>query len=87
MGEYKVMTNIKAHVNVISVRGICYLKNSNEMYLLMEYCEFGSLERYLEDHLVNLITPGIKTDEEFFVHRKSHRHQRYWGMLIKRPEE
>lgn len=73
VGEYKIMAYLTPHVNVISVRGICYISKNNELYLLTEFCEFGSLQEYLKRHKVNaLLTKISKT----LSARRTNRHRR-----------
>lgn len=54
LGEYKIMAYIKPHVNVLSLHGICCVQKTNELYLVTEFCELGSLKDYLKQHPVSL---------------------------------
>jgi len=46
--ELKIMSNLKMHPNLVNLLGACTSESHlNEVYLIMEYCPFGDLKRFL----------------------------------------
>lgn len=51
MAEVKIMTVIVPHVNVVSLIGACTSSiHRMRLYVLTEFCEYGSLKDYLTKH-------------------------------------
>lgn len=53
------MQRIDAHVNVLTLLGGCTsrLELTGEIFVLMEFCEHGSLKKYLEDRWSDFVYP------------------------------
>ena len=49
--ELKILSNLRMHPNLVNLLGACTSNSHlNEVYLLLEYCPFGDLKRFLLDH-------------------------------------
>jgi hypothetical protein len=50
VGELKIMSFVRPHVNVLQLLGACTknLQKDKELFLIMELCENGSLKDYLQ---------------------------------------
>ena len=49
--ELKILSNLEMHPNLVNLLGACTSNSHlNEVYLLLEYCPFGDLKRFLLDH-------------------------------------
>ena len=55
--EIKIMSNVKPHPNLVSMIGSCTseLKESRKLWLLLEYCPHGNLQRYLVKNKSNIL--------------------------------
>ena len=49
IGEIKIMSNVDPHLNLVNMIGSCTsdFKETNQLWLLLEYCKFGDLKTYL----------------------------------------
>jgi len=46
--ELKILSNLKMHLNLVNLVGACTSELlSNEVYLLLEYCPFGDMKKFL----------------------------------------
>jgi len=46
--ELKILSNLKMHLNLVNLLGACTSELSkNEVYLLLEYCPFGDMKKFL----------------------------------------
>ena len=61
--EIKIMGYIKPHLNLVSMIGSCAsdLDNEKEMWLIIEFCEYGDLKNFLIENK-NKILSGSKED-------------------------
>ena len=52
LDEIKIMSHVDPHLNLVSMVGACTsdLKDLGQIWLLLEFCEFGDLKRYLKEH-------------------------------------
>ena len=49
--ELKIMSNLAMHPNLVNLLGACTSNSHlNEVYLLLEFCPFGDLKRFLLEH-------------------------------------
>ena len=46
--EAKAMIKVSKHDHIVNILGLSV--NENTVYLLLEYCTNGSIEKYLRDH-------------------------------------
>ena len=49
IGEIKIMSNVDPHLNLVNMIGSCTsdFAETNQLWLLLEYCQFGDLKSYL----------------------------------------
>ena len=52
LDEIKIMSHVDPHLNLVSMVGACTadLKDLGQIWLLLEFCQFGDLKRYLKAH-------------------------------------
>ena len=49
--ELKILSNLRMHPNLVNLLGACTSNSHlNEVYLLLEFCPFGDLKRFLLEH-------------------------------------
>ena len=61
--EIKLMSHIKPNLNLVSMIGSCTseLKQNGKLWLIIEYCEYGDLKRYLNTYKNKLLS-GTESD-------------------------
>ena len=51
MSELKIMIHLGRHLNIVNLLGSCTSGLARkELYLIVEYCRFGNLQKYLLSH-------------------------------------
>ena len=50
--EIKIRSHVSPHINIVSMVGACTseLKENNKFWLLLEYCQFGALKKFLREN-------------------------------------
>lgn len=67
-GELKIMSNIRPHINVLSLIGACTnAVEQRELLMLTEYCENGSLRDYLIKNCVKFEGFEVNKAGQFIV--------------------
>lgn len=66
--ELKVMCSIDKHVNLVNLLGICIDVIEHEVFLLIEYCNFGDLKQFLCENRTLFWNKMSKTDKEEPTH-------------------
>ncbi|OXA47685.1 Vascular endothelial growth factor receptor 3 [Folsomia candida] len=83
LSELKVMIYIGRHENIIGLIGACTEKLWNrELYLILEYCQHGSLQKYLQDNrsdFKNSSTKRVTKDPTQLISE----YQNHWGDTFK----
>ena len=61
MAELKIMTHLGKHLNIVNLLGACTdTLNKRELLVIVEYCRFGNIQKYLllhRTHFINQIDP------------------------------
>lgn len=65
LDEIKIMSHVDPHLNLVSMIGACTsdLQNRGEIWLLLEFCRFGSLLEFLKDHKFLLLSDKTQPDQ------------------------
>ena len=52
LDEIKIMSHVDPHLNLVSMLGACTsdFKDCGQIWLLLEFCQFGNLKEYLKNH-------------------------------------
>ena len=51
MSELKIMIHLGKHLNIVNLLGSCTKGLARkELYIIVEYCRFGNLQKYLMQH-------------------------------------
>ena len=51
MAELQIMSHMGKHANIVNLLGACTMTlNKRELLIIMEYCRFGNIQKYLMDH-------------------------------------
>ena len=52
LDEIKIMSHVDPHLNLVSMVGACTsnFKDCGQIWLLLEFCQFGNLKEYLKNH-------------------------------------
>ena len=63
MAEIKIMIHLGRHINVVNLLGACTrdLGTKRELYMIVEYCKFGNLQKFIQTHrdvFVNQLDPA-----------------------------
>ena len=59
MSELKIMIHLGKHLNIVNLLGSCTKGLARkELYIIVEYCRFGNLQKYLMQHRYTLIHLG-----------------------------
>jgi serine/threonine protein kinase len=63
IGEIKVLGHVKPHLNLVSMIGSCTteFKKSEQLWVLLEFCEYGDLRNYLLGNRWNILS-GSQSD-------------------------
>ena len=63
IAEIKVLGHVKPHLNLVSMIGSCTteFKKSKQVWMLLEFCEYGDLRNYLLGNRWNILS-GSKSD-------------------------
>ena len=63
LGEIKVLGHVNPHLNLVSMIGSCTaeFKKSGQVWILLEFCEYGDLRNYLLGNRWNLLS-GLEND-------------------------
>jgi len=82
MSELKIMIHLGKHLNIVNLLGACTEDlNKRELFIVVEYCRFGNLQKYLQKHrnqFISQINPdndqidftiGRQTSECAAVHK------------------
>ena len=58
LGEIKVLGHVKPHLNLVSMIGSCTseFKKYEQMWILLEFCEYGDLRNYLLGNRWNILS-------------------------------
>ena len=58
LGEIKVLGHVKPHLNLVSMIGSCTteFKKCEQLWVLLEYCEYGDLRNYLLGNRWNILS-------------------------------
>lgn len=63
--ELKVLNYIGCHVNIVNLLGACTANLiKGELYVIVEYCQFGSLQQYLYANRGNFWTNNVNNDND-----------------------
>ncbi len=61
MSELKIMIHLGRHINIVNLLGACTKELAKkELFVIVEYCRFGNLQKYLlqhRHHYINQIDP------------------------------
>ena len=61
MSELKIMIHLGKHLNIVNLLGACTDSlNKRELFVIVEYCRFGNIQKYLllhRSHFINQIDP------------------------------
>ena len=62
MAEVKIMIHLGRHINVVNLLGACTkdLGAKRELYMIVEYCRFGNLQKFIQTHrdvFINQLDP------------------------------
>ena len=61
MAELKIMSHIGKHLNIVNLLGACTTSlNKRELLLIVEYCRFGNIQKYLmvhRNHYIDQVDP------------------------------
>ena len=62
MAELKIMVHLGKHINIVNLLGACTteLKSRRELMMIVEYCRFGNLQKYMlmhRDHFISQLDP------------------------------
>ena len=60
--EIKIMSHVNPHINIVSMIGACTseLEQNNQLWLLLEYCQFGNLKMFLHENKHKLLSSTCK---------------------------
>ena len=61
LSEIKLMSHISPHPNLVNMIGSCTtdLQENGDLWLLIEFCEFGDFKQYLQDNKTELLTNSL----------------------------
>lgn len=48
--ELKILSNLEMHVNLVNLLGACTMPSDLPTYILLEYCSFGDMKKFLCKH-------------------------------------
>ena len=61
MAELKIMSHIGKHLNIVNLLGACTVTlNKRELLVIVEYCRFGNIQKYLmvhRNHYIDQVDP------------------------------
>ena len=61
MAELKIMSHIGKHLNIVNLLGACTMTlNKRELLVIVEYCRFGNIQKYLmvhRNHYIDQVDP------------------------------
>ena len=61
MAELKIMSHIGKHLNIVNLLGACTVTlNKRELLVIVEYCRFGNIQKYLmvhRHHFIDQVDP------------------------------
>ena len=61
MSELKIMIHLGRHLNIVNLLGACtHGLAKRELFIIVEYCRFGNLQKYLlqhRNHYISQIDP------------------------------
>ena len=70
MAELKIMIHLGKHLNIVNLLGACTSGlNRRELYVIVEYCRFGNVQKYLQlhrNHFINQIDP-VSGEIDFLI--------------------
>ena len=70
MAELKIMSHIGKHLNIVNLLGACTMTlNKRELLVIVEYCRFGNIQKYLmvhRNHYIDQVDP-LTGDINFMI--------------------
>ena len=63
--EIKILIHLGAHPNVVSILGACTRGKGNSLYVILEFCANGSLQKFLRDN-VDRYSPEVNETNGYF---------------------
>ncbi len=61
MAELKIMIHLGKHLNILNLLGACTTSlNKRELLVIVEYCRFGNIQKYLLLHRNSFINQVFK---------------------------